>query len=406
MITRRMSGRVTYHWVDSSRAEPLSQEPGARRELLVDVWYPARGTAGRLPAPYLPDFPRVRGAVGDSAARRLLAPAYAAIEAGRLQAHAVEGAPAQCTAPGCPVLIFSHGGGVDRSFYTAQYEDFAAHGYVVAAVAHTYFTRLVVFPDGRAVRLAPRPPDTASADPSIPIWRRQVAASEAYVRRRSEIAAADIRFVIDQLIQYARDPALRAPFLRLLDLDRIGALGHSAGGLMAARACQTDPRIRACLNQDGIASNLPFGRDASGRTMDQPFMYFGRREPPPPPPSDSQLVAWQMTLAEADSLTRLRPVQQDSLLGDLPGGGWRVRLTTPGAVHMSFSDEPLIGAAGDSAKTADALLGLSVVARYTRAFFDKTLLGRTNTPLDRAPAEDSAFVSVERLGLAGRWRGL
>jgi hypothetical protein len=390
-------GRVTYHWVDTSRAETFSKDPTARREVVVDVWYPAKRVAGRPAASYLPDLPSLRRVFSDSAMRRRFAPAYEAMEAGRLQTHATEGAPAQCPAPGCPVLIFSHGGGVDRAFYTAQYEDFAAHGYVVAAIAHPYLTHAVVFPDGRLVRLAPRVRDT-SPDPSVPVWRRQIAEERARSDMNSEIAAADIRFVIDQLTHHARDPLRRAPFVGPLDLERIGALGHSMGGKAVARACQIDRRIKACLNQDGTSSALPVGRDANGRTMEQPFMYFGRVQAPPTPWSDSVLAVMQMSRAEEDSLIRIRPLQQDSVLADIPAGAWRVRLKTPGANHMSFSDEPLIKAAGDSARTAEALLSLSMVQRYTRAFFDKTLLGRRGTVLDRPPAQDSALVSVERFG--------
>jgi predicted dienelactone hydrolase len=389
-------GRVTYHWVDTSRAETFSKDAGARREVVVDVWYPAKRVAGRAAASYLPDLLGLRRVFSDSGMRRRFAPAYEAMEAGRLQTHATEGAAAQCPPPGCPLLIFSHGGGVDRSFYTAQYEDFAAHGYVVAAIAHPYLTHAVVFPGGRVVRLAPRLRDTTP--PSIPVWRRQIAEERARSDRTSEIAAADIRFVIDELTRYARDPSLGAPFVRQLDLQRIGALGHSMGGKAAARACQTDRRIKACLNQDGTSSALPVARDANGRTMEQPFMYFGRVQAPPTPWSDSVLAVMQMSRAEEDSLIRIRPLQQDSVLADIPAGAWRVRLKTPGANHMSFSDEPLIKAAGDSVKTAEALLSLSMVHRYTRAFFDKTLLGRRGTVLDRPPAQDSALVSVERFG--------
>jgi hypothetical protein len=392
-------GRVTYHWLDSSRAETFSEPPGARREIIVDVWYPAKPVAARPAASYLPELPILRRVLGEAAMRREFAPVYAPMEAGRLRTHAVEGAPVRCMGRGCPVLIFSPGGGVDRSFYTAQYEDLASHGYVVAVIAHPYNTHLVVFPDERIIRSAPVPPDTTSPDLSIPVWRRQLRSelwSIAHVRRLIAIAASDISFVINQLTRYARDPALGAPFVRQLDLKRIGVLGHSGGGEAAALACQIDRRIKACLNQDGVIQNLPFSRDANGRTMEQPFMYIGRQYDPPRNPPDSLLASMQMTRAEYDSLTRAIAAGPDDLLADMPGGAFRVNLKTPGANHMSFSDEPLIEAAGDSAKTANALLALRIIKGYSRAFFDKTLRGRTATLLDRPTGADSALVSVER----------
>src|SRR5262245_47139792 len=47
-------GRINYHWIDNSRPEPLSDVPGAKRELMVHVWYPASHTPNPTPAPYFP----------------------------------------------------------------------------------------------------------------------------------------------------------------------------------------------------------------------------------------------------------------------------------------------------------------------------------------------------------------
>lgn len=47
-------GRVTLHWVDESRPEPLSDDK-RHRELIGDIWYPAEGTKGEA-AEYLGHF--------------------------------------------------------------------------------------------------------------------------------------------------------------------------------------------------------------------------------------------------------------------------------------------------------------------------------------------------------------
>jgi hypothetical protein len=219
--------------------------------------------------------------------------------------------------------------------------------------------------------------------------------SQAYLRRVIDVEVGDIRYVIDQMSRYTRDARLRAPFLRQVDLKRIGALGHSAGGEAAAFACQVDGRLKACLNQDGVMHNRPFTRDAAGQTMNQPFMYIGRAYTPPRL-SDGQLASMEMTRFEADSLFRAIRAGQDDLLSDMPAGAYRITLKTPGITHMSFSDEPLIEAGGDSAKTANGLLSLRMIEIYSRAFFDRTLLGRTTTALDRPTGADSASVTVVR----------
>jgi predicted dienelactone hydrolase len=390
-------GRVTYDWIDSTRAAFLDPGATARREILVDVWYPIAGRPTGVTEPYLPNFAVIRRSLTDSVARRRFAPEYQLIESGRLATHATPGGRASCPSSGCPVLIFSHGGGVDRSLYSAQYEDLASHGYVVAAIAHTFDTHLVVFPDGRAVRNMPQPRDSTPDDASIPAWRRDLARearSQAYVRRVLEVEAADIRFVADRLTALSHDARAGAGLAGALDMTRVGALGHSLGGESAARACQLDPRIKACLNQDGAMHNLPFSRDAAGKTMSQPFMYFTRlwRRPVDP---DTFLVVMQMTRAENDSLLNDIESGPVRLLSDMPGGAYRVSIVTRGVTHIAFSDEPLLQAGDDSAKRADALRALGIVQTYTRAFFDRTLRDMPAPVLDRRVSSDSS-ITIER----------
>lgn len=338
-------GRVTYHWIDSTRTDPLARDESSLREVIVDVWYPAARTSATS-APYLPHFSTLRRVLPDSVLRMRFAPAYIAAMEGQLITHAVEGALAQCPAQGCPLLLFSHGGGVDRSLYTAQYQDFASHGYAVAAIAHTYLTHTVVFPDGRVFRLQDRRSIASPRlDSTVSYWRRRFAESAATNHFRYTLAAADIRFVLDQMSRLARTPDLGAPFARQLDLTRIGAVGHSMGGLAAAMACREDTRIRACMNQDGTDDGLPAHRDVQRRTLSQPFLYFGRVEPVSRPRADSVLARIQMTRLEDDSIRQARPREQDALLADVVGGAWRPKLKVPHAQHMSFSDEPLIQAA-------------------------------------------------------------
>jgi hypothetical protein len=65
---------------------------------------------------------------------------------------------------------------------------------------------------------------------------------------------------------------------------------------------------------------------------------------------------------------------------------------------MGFSDEPLILAAGDSARSRSALDALRLTSVYTRAFFDKILRGVADTPLDRRAVRDTSVVVVEHFG--------
>ena len=35
-------GTLTYHWVDASRSEVFAADPKERRQLMVQIWYPAK----------------------------------------------------------------------------------------------------------------------------------------------------------------------------------------------------------------------------------------------------------------------------------------------------------------------------------------------------------------------------
>ena len=48
-------GTLTFHWADSARPEVFAADSRARRELMVQVWYPAPAQASGARAAYLPD---------------------------------------------------------------------------------------------------------------------------------------------------------------------------------------------------------------------------------------------------------------------------------------------------------------------------------------------------------------
>ena len=74
--------------------------------------------------------------------------------------------------------------------------------------------------------------------------------------------AGDVSFVLDQLLAQARDPA--SPLAGRIDGSRIGAVGHSLGGMtvygLIANSCCVDPRIRAAVEMAGVHRDFPGGR--------------------------------------------------------------------------------------------------------------------------------------------------
>jgi predicted dienelactone hydrolase len=113
---------------------------------MVDIWYPAERSASRetLAAEYL-DVASFERRLGAERLSKELGAAYARIKSGRVTTHAVERAPFASSLRLAPLLLFSPGGGMIRELYTAQMEELASHGYVVAAMNHSYDSFLTLF---------------------------------------------------------------------------------------------------------------------------------------------------------------------------------------------------------------------------------------------------------------------
>src|SRR5262249_21368780 len=119
----------------------------------------------------------------------------------------------------------------------------------------------------------------------------------------------DIRFVLEELNRVAS----RLPFSGRLDFTRVGAFGHSFGGIAAAHACQTDQRIKACLNQDGAVASQPYFLVVRRWGMDQPFMLIERAFRTDPP-SDQELAAMKLTRERVNEIRKRLDALRDRAL--------------------------------------------------------------------------------------------
>ena len=372
-------GRETIHLVDHSRIEPLSTDHRFR-EIMMDVWYPAR-VSNRPPAEYV-DLARFEATLGDLGMHNLFGSAAPLIKAGRVRTHAIDDAPFAQTLRRCPLVIFSHGMGTVSRIYTAQFEDLASHGYLVAALTHTYDAALTLLPDGRniVIDMAARPTQGSGEEKQI-----------TYENQRIDWWASDIRFALDELSRIDRDKSGRDAFAGHVDLNRVAAFGHSDGGEAAARACQLDSRFKACLNQDGTQRFAPFHLDSSGWGMNQSFLLITRMRNDPP--TEKEAVAMHMTLSEVQDLVASLRAAQVRALQSTGGGSYRVLLKYDATTHMSFSDLPVLQAASPAEAMARTRV-LETILDHDRAFFDKTLRSVAKTELD--DPQPSEFVDSEQ----------
>ncbi|GIE78868.1 esterase [Actinoplanes philippinensis] len=328
-------GTVAVHLRDTTRTDPWA--PGhPPREIMIQIWYPARDLCGHLPEPWLspgavPHFAETFGLPADR------------IRSTRT--HGRTGAPVLPRRGGHPVLLYSPGLGGDRGTGTVLVEDLAAHGYIVVTIDHTHDASEVEFPGGR-VEVAALPPDL----------------TDEVVVQAAAVRDADTRFVLDQLaaLDAGRNPdaarrrlpdGLRGAF----DLSRIGMFGHSLGGSTAAAVMHDDPRLKAGVNLDGTF----VGPAATGGSA-RPFLLISSDHGP-----DAEDPTW----------TRFWSAQQ----------GWKRQLRLRDTVHGSFNDGVSLypQAALEIGLTPQQLAGMvgtlapprsvEIQRTYLRAFFDQHL---------------------------------
>ncbi len=336
-------GRILYDWIDSSRTETFAPKPGAHRELMVWVWYPATPPLGAHTAPYLP----VKWAqvVDDDWARSGLTQ-----RASSISTHSFADAPLSSAQASYPVLIMQPGMGRIPADYTVLAESLASHGYIVVGITPPYSASTVVFTDGRVVHTAPAASDKGDLNQLVTVW------------------AADVHFVLGQLDQLTTTPQNR--WTGRLDLTRLGFFGHSFGGASAAEACRLESRCKAALDIDGD----PYGAVVQ-TGLRQPFMFL-LSEP-----------AQQQGASSGERDIR-------ALYQHLSGHGYLA--TIHGARHDNFLDlavcfAPVLKIAGGLG-SIDGRRGLTITNAYTLAFFD-TSLGQGNTRLLAGPS--TAYPEVQ-----------
>ena len=189
------------------------------------------------------------------------------------------------------------------------------------------------------------------------------------VQAKVGMQARDASALLDALHRLAASGADRR--FKQLALDRVGILGFSFGGAVAAQAAAHDRRFLAVLNMDGWL----FGQGAD-LAFAQPYFLMSDDEADP---TAAQLASPDPATRETARLTE-RDLQRI-----------RTRLQTPGALmmvirgtgHQSFSDTPVhFSLTGRGMPRPVQALRVSVmIRRYAQAFFAQHLKGEASPPL-------------------------
>jgi predicted dienelactone hydrolase len=371
-------GTLTYHWADASRPELFTTDPDDHRELMVQVWYPARNEPSAPRAPYIQDAEHVTPAL----ARLTKFPGFLFSHFKYVTTHAVSAAPVAEGETRYPVLIYFTGLDGFRSVSTFQIEELVSQGYIVVGLDQPGAVAMVRFPDGREISGWPK----ADIDPLImQSVETQPQTPELYGTALPDgiipYFAQDASFVLDQLEAVnASDP--NGVLTGRLDLARAGTFGISLGGMNAAEACHHDPRLKACLIMD-----VYIPADVVWSGLQQPVMFITRD-------ADTMRLERQRSGGWTEKDIALTLETMRTVYKNLPGAGYYLEI--PGIFHIDFTDAPYwspfmrqLGLTG----LLERQRGFDILNAYSVAFFDRHLKGQPSPLLDEttSPYPEAVF---------------
>jgi dienelactone hydrolase len=267
-----------------------------------------------------------------------------------------------------PVLLYFPGWPGTGFQNLTLVRELVSQGYTVAAVRYAEPTP----------GLLNRPMQDYSSDCA---FQRSVEANNQRLRRNVEDAGR----ILDQLALDAEDPSHR--LTGRLDVQRIGIVGYSFGGAVAAEVRRLDPRVKAAVNIDGRhwGTALQHGTPP-------PYLFIG----------EELLFPTTAALSSRVPATRyealLDQIDYTNLAKHLREHGG-IQVTIAGTTHSNFTDDslrsPLLRLLRGGG-SIDPSRALALLNEYVLAFFDQSLRGRASNLLAPAPSYTEVHVDVYR----------
>ncbi len=313
--------------VGTTTASISPRTPDTGTAIAVRAWYPARPGAIGLPATGTQSIQWRRFGFRRDYATAALVDAPITGDGSRL-----------------PLVLYVPSWNGDKAEATALAQDIASYGFVVVAMDPPSTP-----PDRREM-------DFSSADAGAATLRLAGLLVDAQAR--------DAIHLLDRIV-HAGDGEPLADVARRIDPTRIGVIGFSFGGAVAAQACWIDRRFRAALDMDGWL----FG-EAASNGVSQPFMVMSDDTPLPGEADLRAPDAGRRLVAELNVADDRRMVANMARHGG-------TRVTIEGARHANFTDAPLTWpiARMVGAGLVTPIEAFRVIATYTVAFLDKSLRG-------------------------------
>ena len=225
-----------------------------------------------------------------------------------------------------PVLIFSHGLGVDPVEYRILLEEIASHGFAVLSLNHPSSSGHAPFRPGEALNAA-----------AIDYCERsEPARFREEIEKLGQHQASNIRHVV----ALVRDGSLRE-FIAPTEEIILG--GHSLGGAASILVTRTDPQIRACINVDGYLH--PDGGTPKATGIQQPLLQL--------------LAGGHEMVPEWDELHANSPHAHKAVI--------------PNVGHMDFTASPILEGLLGEKSMYSALKAHRAASRTMQRFMSKAL---------------------------------
>lgn len=349
-------GTLSYEMIDESRQEIYSGKDEARR-YMIQIWYPADVKPTDKRAPWMENAEIFAPAI----ATYIDLPSFFLDHLTLTDIPAYTNADVASSDRLFPIIFFSHGWNGFNSQNAGQALELASRGYVVVGMQHTYGAVTTVFPDGT---IAPNNPKALPANGREPNY-------EDVARILVDQWAGDMKDTLDFLTEANSDES--NPFTGKLDLERVGAYGHSTGGGGVIQFCGTDPRCKAVLGMDPFMRPVSAEVIASG--VSQPSFYMFSQGWRDDTESISNRFFWEF-----------HPNAKESL----------GVISIDGTKHFDFSDLPLFSPIAPQLGLKGPLNGARVteiVNAYLIGFFEQTLNGKPS-PLFGGSFDDYSEVQV------------
>ena len=254
-------GTQVYFWTDKSRGEVYTTDPSDYRELMVQIWYPAKGGENYQKAPHI-TFPEK---AISSIARTAGLPSTFGKHGTQLTSNSVFGLlPIQNKQ--FPLILFSHGDGGLLNQNTSQIEELVSNGYIVIACNHTYNASITFDKKGNSI------PYQQNIS-----WNEQAQYHKKYYTNLLiNYRYQDLVFLLNTLKQIQFDDGSLNPFKNKIDFEKVGAMGHSMGGGTTYVAMLKNSEVKAGVALDGWFFGL-LDKDAKTNTK-KPFLHLGQEQ--------------------------------------------------------------------------------------------------------------------------------